>query len=497
MKKISAKYITLILSLALFLYSCTKLDEEPYSSISTDQFYKTESDATAALAAAYAQLVEVYNTAGTCASDWSADQIYPRQAVGRNTLTLFTYDPNYTTQRSFTRVHESPQQLWNSSYAGIEKANWVIAKVPEVEMPAAARDAIVGDALFLRAFYLFTLTKNFGDVIIKTEPSENIASAFLPKSPRADVYKQIFSDLDAAAAKLPDHSAGLVKGRSSKQIAWGLHAKAALYAENWPLALEKAEQVIKSNKFSLMSDVRDVFNVAKEDAARVENMWAYEAENKPPAKSHQLLSLCGPPNSNGPEYGVETYGSMFAYQSFFDSFDSSDKRRQLLDTNYLDLTGKVVVQKDITPATPHGVLIKKYMDKTSLGALGAINIPILRLPDMFLIAAEAAARIGAPSATAYSYINTVRKRAGLSDLTPELNQDQFIAAVLRERSWEFFGEGDRWYDLTRTNTFMQVVPLAVNEVYPVRTPQPKNRYFPIPQDEVNANDQLEQNPEWK
>jgi hypothetical protein len=485
------------LILILLQTACTKLDEEPYSAISTEQFYKTESDATAALAAAYAQLVEVYNTAGTFASDWSADQIYPRQAVGRNTLTLFTYDPNYTTQRSFTRVHESPQQLWNSCYAGIEKSNWVIAKVPEADMDVAKRDAIVGDALFLRGFYHFTLAKNFGDVIIKTEPSESINAAFLSTSPQADVYKQVINDLDEAATKLPSHSAGLVKGRASKEVAIALQAKAALYAENWPLALEKAQQVIQSNKFSLLPDVRDVYNVAKEDAARIENMWAYEAESKPPAKSHQLLSLYGPPNSAAPEYGVETYGSSFAYQAFFDSFDPSDKRRQLLDTNYVNAAGVTVAQKDITPATPNAVLVKKYMDRTSLGALGAVNIPILRFADMYLIAAEAAARIGGPTAEAHGYINKVRQRAGLADLPSALTKEQFIEAVLKERSWEFFAEGDRWYDLTRTNTFMQVIPNAVNDVYPVRTPQPRHRYFPIPLDEVNANDQLEQNPDWR
>ncbi|MET0243399.1 MAG: RagB/SusD family nutrient uptake outer membrane protein [Flavitalea sp.] len=496
MKKGSIKYIIIVLA-CISLSACTKLTEEPYSAISTEQFYKTESDALAGLAAAYAQLVEVYNTAGTCASDWSADQTFPRQAVGRNTITLFTYDANYTVQRSFTRVHESPQQLWNSCYAGIEKSNWVIAKVAESDINEATRNAIVGDALFLRAFYHFTLTKNFGDVIIKIEPSEGIESAFLPKSPKAEVYNQIFKDLEEAEAKLPSWSASTVKGRSSKETAMGLHAKAALYAENWPVALQKAQAVIQSGKFSLMENVLDVYDVTKEDAARVENMWAYEAESMPPAKSHQLLSLYGPPNSDGPDYGVETYGSIFAYQSFYDSFDPEDERRLLLDTTYVNRAGNVVSQKDISPATTQAVLVKKYMDKSSLGALGANNIPILRFADMYLIAAEAAARATAPSAEAYQYVNTVRARAGLADLPNDLTQQQFIDSVLQERSWEFFAEGDRWYDLTRTNTFMQVIPKAVNDLYPVRTPQQKHRYFPIPQDEINANDQLEQNPEWR
>ena len=433
--------------------SCTKLDEEPYSIISTEQFYRTEADATAALSAAYAQLVEIYNTAGTCASDFSADQIYPRQAVGRNTLTLFTYDPSYSTQISFGRVYESPQQLWNSCYAGIEKANWVIAKVPAIEMATDRRDAIVGDGLFLRAFYHFTLAKNFRDVIIKIAPSEGVASAFLPVNPKAAVYQQIFADLEQAAALLPSFPAN-VRGRASRQAAWGLHAKAALYAENWAVAKQKAEQVIGSGTYSLMPEIRDVFNVSLEDAARVENMWAFEAESMPPARSHQLLSMYGPANSDAPAYGVETYGSAFAYQRFFNSFDPIDKRRALLDTNYVSKSGAVVRQASITPITTDAVLVRKFMDPASLGPLGRINVPILRYADMYLIAAESIARAGSASADAYTHVNTVRSRAGLPGLTAGLSQAAFIDSVLQERSWEFFGEGDRWYDLTRTNTFL-------------------------------------------
>jgi hypothetical protein len=137
------------------------------------------------------------------------------------------------------------------------------------------------------------------------------------------------------------------------------------------------------------------------------------------------------------------------------------------------------------------------MDPNSVGGSGAINIPILRLADVYLIAAEAAARQNGPSGEAYSYINAVRNRAGLPGLTTGLDKEHFVDSVLQERSWELFGEGDRWYDLTRTNTFLQVIPKAVNNVYPGRAPQPRNRYFPIPLDEINANPKLEQNPDWK
>jgi hypothetical protein len=91
----------------------------------------------------------------------------------------------------------------------------------------------------------------------------------------------------------------------------------------------------------------------------------------------------------------------------------------------------------------------------------------------------------------------VRTRAGIPNLTAGLSQPAFVDSVLRERSWEFYGEGDRWYDLTRTNKFLTEIPTAVNADYPVRTPLPKHRYFPIPQIEINANPLVQQNPDWK
>ncbi|RXK86197.1 RagB/SusD family nutrient uptake outer membrane protein [Filimonas effusa] len=496
MKPLTIKIYFIAAALSV-LASCSKLNEQPFSSIFTDQFYKTASDAEAALTAAYSPISGLYNTAAICASDWSADQIYPRPVVGRNTLTLFNYDANYTTQKSFSRQFESPQQIWESCYQGIEKVNWVLAKVPNTQMDVARRDQIMGEAYFLRAFYHWTLTKNFGDVILKTSASNSLTNAVVAKSTQADIYKQVFADLDVAVNSLPSYSSALQKGRTCKEVALLLYAKAALYSGNWPLAFEKAQAVRSSNKYTLMAEVTDLYNVAREDVARQENMWAFECESATPGLSNQMLSLYGPKNSDGPAYGASTFGSAFAYQAFFDSFDPSDARRKLLDTFYVNKSGQVVHQKDITPITPKGVLVKKYMDANSVGISGTINVPIFRFADAFLIAAEAEARQNGATKVAYDLIHEIRFRAHVDDLPQGLSKDQFIEAVLQERSWEFFAEGDRWYDLTRTGKFLTVIPAAVNDVYPVRAPQAKHKYFPIPQDEINANVSIQQNDPWK
>ena len=84
------KYIyTPIIVLLATLTSC-ELNETVYSSIFTENFYKTAQDAEAAMTAAYDPIGDMYSgPAAVLISDFSADQTYPRAVVGRNTLTLF------------------------------------------------------------------------------------------------------------------------------------------------------------------------------------------------------------------------------------------------------------------------------------------------------------------------------------------------------------------------------------------------------------------------
>jgi starch-binding outer membrane protein, SusD/RagB family len=490
------KKILLLLAVTLGLTNC-QLDETPYSAIFTETFYRTGQDAEAASTAAYGALANMYaGPAPLMSSDYSSDHIFPRPVVARDTYTLFSYDAAYSAATSFNRQNESPYQIWRAGYLGIEKTNWVLARVPGITMDTKRRDEILGEAYFLRAFYHWMLTKNFGDVPVKTEPTIELTKAFNAKKTKADVYKQIYADLEQAIPKLPSYSASLVKGRASKEAAQALYAKAALYNEDWTTALRQAQAVIASGKHALMAEVRDTYAIAREDAARLENMFAFESESFTPGFTSQIGALFGPIGGSA-EYGATSFGSAFAYQSFFNSFDPRDKRRTLLDTTYLNRQNRVVPQREITPVTRQAVLVKKYQDPGSVGSAYASNIPILRYADVLLIAAEAEARANGATVLAYGYVNQIRKRAALPDLRAGLSKDDFIAAVLQERAWELFAEGDRWYDLSRTNTFLQVIPKAVNDLYPVRNPQAKHRYFPIPQDEINANPQIQQNPAWQ
>ena len=93
--------------------------------------------------------------------------------------------------------------VWNGCYQMINRANLVIAKAPDVTDNIALRDVTVGEAEFLRAWAYFELVSQWGDVPLYTEPV-TAATGYKAKSPAADIYTLIISDLTDAASKLPD-----------------------------------------------------------------------------------------------------------------------------------------------------------------------------------------------------------------------------------------------------------------------------------------------------
>ncbi|MEM9329158.1 MAG: RagB/SusD family nutrient uptake outer membrane protein, partial [Bacteroidota bacterium] len=106
-----------------------------------------------------------------------------------------------------------------------------------------------------------------------------------------------------------------------------------------------------------------------------------------------------------------------------------------------------------------GLAINKYLDPEPLdGHRGDNDHIYMRFADVLLLAAEAINRSnGGPNAVAYEYVNRVRNRAGIADLTPGLDQMAFEDALLEERALELAYEGHRKFDLIRTDQLVDVM----------------------------------------
>ncbi|HQW70563.1 MAG TPA: RagB/SusD family nutrient uptake outer membrane protein, partial [Saprospiraceae bacterium] len=192
----SIQYI--ILSFCLILCSCSGiLDKEPIGILDAGSFFKTSNDAIQAVNAAYEPLM--FNSSNNNFY-WGFGELTSDEAVtggdgsraGLTELDFFTYTSRTSEFNDF----------WKLQYKGINQCNTVIDKVPAIDMDAALKDRIIGEAKFLRAFYYFQLTQVFGDVqlLTKLTPPSELKTA---KSPKSEIYKAIIADCDAAALSLP------------------------------------------------------------------------------------------------------------------------------------------------------------------------------------------------------------------------------------------------------------------------------------------------------
>jgi hypothetical protein len=159
-----------------------------------------------------------------------------------------------------------------------------------------------------------------------------------------------------------------------------------------------------------------------------------------------------------------------------------------------------VMSYDESGATHLGASYK-YSGSTTLEGDGkststAVNIKVIRLSEIYLIAAEAAYHIDKDLAA--TYLNQIRKRS--PNLAPATAATITMEMILDERSKELFTEGQRFFDMLRLN-----LPITFNDEFGGITvshrPKTIDRTFqkvilPIPQDEINANPDIEaqQNP---
>ncbi|WP_375434259.1 RagB/SusD family nutrient uptake outer membrane protein [uncultured Hymenobacter sp.] len=480
------------------LAGCGKdyLDEQPRDRITSEIFYKTETDAIQATNAAYAELVRygMFNYSLWGIGDVMSDNSTLGGGGGSDGIEFQQLD-NYNIPSSNPLITAH----WRSCYLGIGRANLVLANVPAITMNEDLKKRSLGEAQFLRALYYFYLVRGYGDVpLITTPPASAEAVNTLTRTPAPQVYEQIVTDLKAAADNLPTGPySGDDIGRASKWSAKGLLAKVYLTQGNLPLAASQALEVIQQSGKTLNPAYADNFNVAKENGP--ESLFEVQFRTSPQEYYDQ----------NGPGFigngffgarGLNTvrtggYGFNIPEKEFVDGYETNDLRRDVTIWKPGDVYPGTprIVQPASLPGSPFGYNVKKWFtgrDLTPLQYDSPLNIPVLRLADVYLIYAEAAGpALGLP------YLNRVRRRAfGLPIEVPSARDltitdvTAYKAAVLRERRYEFAFEDDRWYDLKRTNTLIPVMRAQGKNI------QDFNVVLPIPQSERDVNPNLVQNP---
>ncbi len=450
-----------IAGLVLASFSCSGvLDVKPVSQIASSNFYKSASDAEAALVACYD---------GMQNSALYGNMIVIPEVVSDEAL--ISQGGNNTRHQSFapTPSQGNVGDVWRQAYFAIHRCVDVLRNVPGITDPALDKDRVLGEAHFVRALLYFNLVRLYGKLPLVTEPSKSPEQIFqLPRSEVSEVYDLIVSDLTEAERLLP--AANTNRARAAKGAAQALLAKVYMTrnaAGDTEKALVELERVMADPQYSLLpgANFADLFTVGKQNTAET----IFEVSYRPNAEqeNHNLDRLTVPAQGN--QYYLRPEPKMITLFAA----NLNDVRRAASVGEY-----------DKKP------YIKKYEsgppDVTTNRRVQDVNIVVLRLADVMLLRAEALNELGR-TAEALPLLNQVRVRAGLAPTTAA-TQPEVKLAIENERLLELAFEGHRWFDLVRWNKAVGTIPNLTN---------PDRILWPIPAREIDLNPNLlPQNPSY-
>lgn len=389
---------------------------------------------------------------------------------------------------------------WSDHYALVNAANAVIADIDSVGAKDEATQTNLGEAKFMRAYAYFNLVRTYGEVPKIDFKVTNAAQANVPKSPTNVIFALIDSDLQAAQAALPATWDTQYRGRLSKGAAQALHAKTYLWRKDWGNALALARQVISAGNYSLVKDYSSIFRQEGENNA--ESIFEIQAyfDIAQRGLGIQYAQVQGVRGSGPWDLG---WGWNTPTDSLARAFEPGDTRKDatLLYSGQSNAPyGEVV--PPATASIPRPYWNKKvYTNPTDRTAKNSrfgqwMNLRVIRYADVLLWAAEAANELGGEQNTtdALAWLEMVRARAraGNAAMLPKItvrDQAKLRDIIRHERRVELGMEGERFFDLVRWGMADEVLrPFGY---------QPRNRYLPIPQGEIDkSKGVLIQNPDY-
>ena len=475
-------------AVTLFAACSDFLNPKPTDVLAPENFYKSATDAVAAVNGVYEQTMWAHWLNFWYMSDIATDDIYASPNFGS--------DGHHFDEYTFNATEGTLAGPWGDSYTTINRANAVLDHVPGIQMDSTLKARVIAEASYLRALAYFNLVRFYGDVPLIEHEVSSLEGLDVSRTPQAQVYALIVSDLQTAAAGLPASYSGSDVGRVTSGAAQALLAKVYLQQHNYASAAQVTGDIIASGRYALNARWKDNFTISKE-FTNPESIWEinYDATLDPGAGS--VITLFSLP-SNYP--GGDSYGLMGLTPSLVSLYSANDQRGNhgtFMARPYTDLKNRTV-----TWTVPNGPAFDKYLDETStqnMTARGWVqqdnNWIISRFADVLLMHAEAVNEGGAAGPmSAVVALDSVRHRAGLPSVGVTA-QGAMRDSIRVERRREFVLEGQRWFDLQRYGTLDAAMRAKQAEMGYAVTGVP-SQYFPIPQSEIDINPKLTQNPGW-
>jgi len=465
------KYIVLV-SITLMFNQCSKdfLDTLPLSSISTQSYFKSATDAENAL-------VGCYN--GISGQIWNLSVILhvtsDNNYAGGDNPENFRFD-------NFGRIPigEYCTNFWNAAYITINRCNNVLEYVPEIDDPTldvgSQREIILGEASFVRALAYFNLVRIWGDVPLTITPTVTTDPEIinLTRTSVAEVNAQIISDLEYSISVLPKADVPSQQGGHATQgAAYAMLAQVYATMDDWAKVKEYCDAVISSNIYQLLTDYDQLFD--GDHYNNSESIFEFQY-NKPNAATW-VYQLWSPPSTSGDSWRKFNSPSVDIINAFRDEGDSIRLHSSIMFED--------IGQYWVDPV--YGTIVPfMYKCRHPSGWSSEDNWYVIRLSETILLRAEAKNELGDING-ALDDLQLVRDRVNLpvKSLTTQVDVRE---AILLERRLELAFEFYRWYDLLRAGTAITTMQALG---YPAV--DPRDLLFPIPQDARDRNPNLTQN----
>jgi hypothetical protein len=460
-----------IILTSLFFISCS--DEftllAPESQRNVDNFYQTKSDFETALNGVYDALQSggAYGNQSDIATGgtggyWMMTEMRSDNTDQGGDVTGLAAAVAELNEFAETSLSEYTLGVWSGSYQGVARANTLITRIQSANLDDAFKNQVIGEALFVRALFYYNLAMLFGNIpmpleeILETNPKQTQLT-------KNQVLTQLVIDLTDAAGKISG-TPSLI-GRATKWSALTLLGRVQLHLGNKSEAASALNQVINSGSFSLLSNYADLWGPSNENS----NESIFEVQ----FVSGGMGEGSGFTNSFSPSSDLQTGEGGGRNRPTIDmsrAYEEGDLRyKTSMDTLY-------VVDDD----TSYARHIKKYQSNPFANFDADNNFIVFRYADVLLMAAEA---LGEGS-QAYTYINQIRTRAGLEDIS-SATDGSFEDHLMHERRIELAFENHRWYDLIRFGKAVSTMNAQFSKQGFSITINDDDLVFPIPQREID------------
>ena len=424
-------------------------DLEPASSVTIDKVYKTASDYNVAVIGCYAKLQSQVNFYTECC-EYRSDNL----SLGAPTAgTQDRYDIDHFTEKPSNGILSS---YWANFNNNVYRCNLLLDQIDGANFAENLKKQYKGEAMFIRALNYFNMYRIWGGVPATKHVVSAAEALKVARYSDEQMFDLIAGDLKEIVDNnyLPETYSSADMGRATSGAAKALLGKVYLTFHKWTEAKDILSQLI--GKYQLVSPIAQVFNVDNKNNNEI--IFAVHFNKEIEGEGHSYWYNL----TNASDDTNQT-------SSLLNTFPTGDARK--------DLITYVQVERNVR-------LMNKFYDTKSptFKTVGNDQI-LLRYADVLLMYAEALNEIqydASEGSLALKYLNAVRQRAGISNLTAKQlpTQEKFRKGILVERQREFPYEGQRWFDLVRMGFAKSVMAENGVEIKDYQL------LFPIPQQEI-------------